>query len=104
MPPDQRAIEVEHVKLAITIQSVRHLPKMDVGFAKCDPFIRLTFFDQSFQTATHKLTYDADFNETFEVFVHEENVKAANGALARETAAAAGLDLRFECFDFDLFG
>lgn len=104
MPPDQRAIEVEHVKLAITIQSVRHLPKMDAGLAKCDPFIRLHFFDQTFQTATHKLRYDADFDETFEVFVHEENVKAANSALARDRAAAAGLALRFECLDFDLFG
>ena len=103
MPPDQRAIDVEHVKLKITIQSIRHLPKMDMGFAKCDPFIRVKFFEQSFQTATHKLTYDAFFDESFEIFVHEQNVKSALTA-ERDLAAAAGLAVQFSCMDFDLFG
>ena len=103
MPPDQRAIDVEHVKLAITVKSIRHLPKMDAGFAKCDPFIRLDFFEQSFKTTTHKLTYDASFDETFEIFVHEQNVKAAFTA-ERDLAAAAGLAVHFRCLDFDLFG
>ena len=105
MPPDQRASEASHVRLAITIKSVGHLPKLDSGLGKCDPFIELSFFDCTWQTTKRKLTYDATFEESFCVFVHSENVAAAlDPDMDVEEAAAGGLMLEFTCYDYDMFG
>ena len=105
MPPDQRASEASHVRLAITIKSVGHLPKLDSGLGKCDPFIELSFFDYTWQTTKRKLTYDATFEESFCVFVHSENVAAAlDPDMSVEEAAAGGLMLEFTCYDYDMFG
>jgi predicted nucleic acid-binding protein len=104
MPPDQRASDVEHLRLSITVKSANHLPKADAGFGKCDPYIELRFFDQKFRTKTHNMTYDAFFEETFSLFVHAENVKQAALETDADRAAAMGLAVELECFDFDLFG
>jgi hypothetical protein len=104
MPPDQRASDVEHLRLSITVESANHLPKADAGFGKCDPFIEFQFFDQKFRTKTHKMTYDACFGETFSLFVHAENVKQAALEKDADRAVAMGLAVEFQCFDFDLFG
>ena len=105
MPPDQRASDTQHVQLHVTIESVSHLPKTDMGPGKCDPYVTLSFFDQKFKTGIRKVTYDAKFNETFRVFVHSESIKAASRMACeeREKAMAAGLFLEFDCWDFDFF-
>jgi len=104
MPPDQRASDVQHLLLSITVKSANHLPKADAGFGKCDPYIEVRFLDQKFRTKTHNMTYDAFFEETLRLFVHAENVKQAALEPDADTAAAMGLAVEFECFDFDLFG
>ena len=104
MPPDQRASDVEHVRLSITVKTASHLPKADAGFGKCDPFILVRFFDQEFRTKTHKMTYDASFEETFSLFVHAANVNLARLEQDADRAASMGLAVEFECLDFDMFG
>ena len=103
MPPDQRASKSQHVQLHVTIESVSHLPKMDIGLGKCDPYVTLCLFDQKFKTRIQKMTYDAKFNETFRIFVHSDSIMAVKKmACDDEGAMAAGLALELECWDFDL--
>ena len=104
MPPDERASDIKHAKVSVTIDTVLSLPKKDSGFGKCDPFVEVRFFEQKFRTRTHKMVYDATFSETFTFFVHAENVRAANMEANSERAAAMGLAIEFECFDYDMFG
>ena len=51
--------------LQVTVISVKNLPKMDL-LGTCDPFCRLIFCGEQVQTSVKKNTYSADFNETFE--------------------------------------
>ena len=51
-------------ELMVTIQSARHLPKMDV-IGTCDSFCVVEWQGQKFQTTVKKNSYSPDWNETF---------------------------------------
>ena len=102
MPPDQRACDFRHVGLALHVKTLRHLPKMDLGSSKCDPFVKISFFEQYFETTTKKQTYDATYEETFPIFVHAVNVRSASKKLTPQAAASAGLMVEFQCCDYDI--
>ena len=72
-----------HVQLAITIESLNHCPKLDMGLGKCDPFVTIQFFDQSTETSKKKMTYNTEFDETFVFFVHAVNIENASGTFCR---------------------
>ena len=103
MPPDQRAAESDHQQIVITVKSLHHLPKSDVGLGKCDPYVEVKFFDMTWRTSTKNITYDAKYDEHFLVFIHAENVKLAAVEKDPDVAAAAGLMIEFTCFDHDTF-
>ena len=62
------AIEQEMAFLAtelmVTIESARHLPKMDV-MGTCDAFCELEWQSQKYKTTVKKNSYSPDWNETF---------------------------------------
>jgi Ca2+-dependent lipid-binding protein len=56
-------------ELIVTIESARHLPKMDV-MGTCDAFCEVEWQGQKYKTTVKKNSYSPDWNETF-VFLVE---------------------------------
>ena len=60
-------------ELIVTVESARHLPKMDV-MGTCDAFCEVEWQGQKFKTTIKKNSYSPDWNETFAFPV--ENISA----------------------------
>jgi hypothetical protein len=66
-------------ELIVTVESARHLPKMDV-MGTCDAFCEVEWQGQKFKTTIKKNSYSPDWNETFAFPV--ENISAGVSCLS----------------------
>ena len=55
----------EQAELIVTIESARHLPKMDMMMGTCDTLCEVEWQGQKYKTTVKKDSYSPDWNETF---------------------------------------
>jgi hypothetical protein len=70
----------EQAELIVTIESARHLPKMDMMMGTCDTLCEVEWQGQKYKTTVKKNSYSPDWNETFAFPV--ENISAGVSCLS----------------------
>jgi len=87
LPPDQRAAlhRPHHVMLKVRVKNARHLPRANQLEFHSDPFVSISYFDEVYETQHVSSTLNAEFSETFDIFVH-----SAERTLALDHHAGGG--------------
>ena len=101
LPPDQRAgvNPTRHVMLKVLVRNALHLPRMNhlEIDGTCDPFVSISYFDELYSTKHRTGTLDAEYGDTFDIFVHSAERTLALSAEAHSVGPA----VKCECWDWN---
>ncbi len=104
LSPDQRAAlhQPLHVMLKVRVKNARHLPRVNHLEFGSDPYVSISYFDEIYETQHVSSTLNAEFTETFDIFVHSaERTLALDHHAGGAAMHSRGPSVKCEVWDWN---